>query len=229
MGTRVKNHFTRPILLGAVALFITSCEPDAPDTPPTPTAPAQPAISATPAFDADSAYAFVAEQVGFGPRVPGTKSHIACGDWMVQRLKSAGANVIEQTGTVMSFNNERLPLRNIIGQFHPERKERILLLAHWDTRPFADKDDERTNQPIDGANDGGSGVGILLEIARHLSSKEHGPGIDILFQHRHRGPAGTGADAGLDRRGDLLQLLVDLIAGPGCRAAGPHHGAGQTR
>ncbi len=193
MGTRVKNHFTRPILLGAVALFITSCEPDAPDTPPTPTAPAQPAISATPAFDADSAYAFVAEQVGFGPRVPGTKSHIACGDWMVQRLKSAGANVIEQTGTVMSFNNERLPLRNIIGQFHPERKERILLLAHWDTRPFADKDDERTNQPIDGANDGGSGVGILLEIARHLSSKEHGPGIDILFTdvEDHGKPSGA--------------------------------------
>ncbi len=100
---------------------------------------------------------------------------------MVARLKAAGAEVIEQTGTVTAFNGERLPLRNIIGSWKPEQKERVLLFAHWDTRPFADKDTERTNQPIDGANDGGSGVGILLEIARHLSEKEHGPGVDILF------------------------------------------------
>ena len=150
-------------------------------------------IPATPSFNADSAYAFVAKQVAFGPRVPGSKGHAACGDWMVARLNDAGAKVIEQTGTVLAYNKERLPLRNIIGQFHPERTDRILLLAHWDTRPFADKDNERTNEPIDGANDGGSGVGILLEIARHLASKEHGPGVDILLTdvEDHGQPSGA--------------------------------------
>ncbi|MBL7953380.1 MAG: M28 family peptidase [Flavobacteriales bacterium] len=182
MGTRMTMfRWPKRLVPALPLLLLAACEPDVPETPPPAPTPAQPAIAVTPLFNADSAYAFVAKQVAFGPRVPGTEPHRNCGDWMVERLKAAGATVVEQTGTVTSFNNERLPLRNIIGQFHPDRKERLLLLAHWDTRPFADKDDERTNQPIDGANDGGSGVGILLEIARHLSSKEHGPGIDILF------------------------------------------------
>ena len=89
--------------------------------------------------------------------------------------------MIEQTGTVTAFNGQQLPLRNIIASWNPAAKERILLLAHWDTRPFADKDTERKNEPILGANDGGSGVGILLEIARQLGTKQHGPGVDILF------------------------------------------------
>jgi hypothetical protein len=185
---RSKRYLPLLLLLGA-------CQPETSEhtgTTPVVKVP-EVVLPPTPLFDADSAYAFVAKQVAFGPRVPGTKTHKACGDWMVQRSKAAGATVIEQTGTVTSFNNERLPLRNIIAQFHPDRKERILLLAHWDTRPFADKDDERTNEPIDGANDGGSGVGILLEIARHLAAKEHGPGVDILFTdvEDHGQPSGA--------------------------------------
>lgn len=171
-----------------------ACEPDAQQATTIPEhKPEQPALPSTPLFDPDSAYAFVARQVEFGPRVPGTTSHQACGDWLVQRLRTSGAEVIEQTGTVVSYNKERLPLRNIIGRFAPDRKERILLLAHWDTRPFADKDDERSNQPIDGANDGGSGVGVLLEITRHLAKKEHGPGVDILFTdvEDHGQPSGA--------------------------------------
>lgn len=185
---------TRAWRLPLLLLLLNSCQPDGADTPEVPVVQEpEVVLPPTPLFDADSAYAFVAKQVAFGPRVPGTNGHRACGDWMVERLKAAGATVIEQTGTVTSFNNERLPLRNIIGQFNPERKERILLLAHWDTRPFADKDDERTNQPIDGANDGGSGVGILMEIARHLGAKDHGPGVDILFTdvEDHGQPSGA--------------------------------------
>ncbi|MBL0129131.1 MAG: M28 family peptidase [Flavobacteriales bacterium] len=140
-----------------------------------------PPLPETPQIDQDSAYAYVKAQVDFGPRVPGTAEHRACADWMVAKLKGYGATVIEQTGTVTAFNGQKLPLRNIIASWNPMAKERILLLAHYDTRPFADKDKERVNEPILGANDGGSGVGILLEIARHLSKKEHGPGIDLLF------------------------------------------------
>lgn len=142
---------------------------------------ALPELPATPGFNADSAYAFVQRQVDFGPRVPGTQQHAACADWIVAKLKGYGAEVIEQHATVKAYNGKELPLRNIIARFNSEAKDRILLLAHYDTRPIADKDSERPHEPILGANDGGSGVGVLLELARHLGGKQHGPGIDLLF------------------------------------------------
>jgi hypothetical protein len=100
---------------------------------------------------------------------------------MVGFLRQLADTVIEQTGTVTAFNGQKLPLRNIIASWAPERKERVLLLAHWDTRPFADKDDERRNEPILGANDGGSGVGVLLEIARRLKEQAPALGVDIFL------------------------------------------------
>jgi Zn-dependent M28 family amino/carboxypeptidase len=100
---------------------------------------------------------------------------------LVRKLKAYGATVVEQTASVTVYTGQKLPLRNIIGTWRPESKERILLLAHWDTRPIADKDDERKNEPIDGANDGGSGVGILLEVARHLAASDDLLGVDIFF------------------------------------------------
>lgn len=194
MVARLISLALRSTPLLVLAVLIQGCGTETPSSnTSTIPVPERPAIAPTPVFIADSAYAFVERQVAFGPRVPGTKAHDNCGDWMVQRLKNAGAEVVEQTGTVMSYSKERLPLRNIIGRFHPERSERILLLAHWDTRPFADKDDERSNEPIDGANDGGSGVGVLLEVARHIAAKEHGPGVDILFTdvEDHGQPSGA--------------------------------------
>ena len=188
------NMRLRYVLLAMVTMgAFGGCINDKPAPSPVVPGPTVPDLPPTPVFNADSAYHFVARQVGFGPRVPGTKGHQACGDWLVERLKANGATVIEQVGTVIAYNKERLPLRNIIARFHPDRSERILLLAHWDTRPFADKDDQRTNEPIDGANDGGSGVGVLLEIARHLATKEHGPGVDILFTdvEDHGQPSGA--------------------------------------
>ncbi|HQW40987.1 MAG TPA: M28 family peptidase [Flavobacteriales bacterium] len=192
-GGKWRQQFGLPLIC-TFLLFLGSCTTDPPEqTDPTTPVPALPELPATPLFDPDSSYSFVQAQVDFGPRIPGTASHKACGDWMVSRLKGSGATVIEQTGNVLSFNGERLPLRNIIGSWNLDRQERILLFAHWDTRPFADRDTERKNEPIDGANDGGSGVGILLEIARHLAAKEHGPGVDILFTdvEDHGEPSGA--------------------------------------
>jgi hypothetical protein len=167
-------------LVAMLALPLTRCSSDQPSGS-RKAEPALPALPATPRFDPDSAFAFVAKQVSFGPRVPGTPQHTACADWMVAKLKGYGATVIEQRATVKAFNGAELPLRNIIASFNPQVKERILLLAHYDTRPFADKDADRPHDPILGANDGGSGVGILLELARHLGGKQHGPGMDLLF------------------------------------------------
>lgn len=163
--------------------LLSACNSEGPVTDPPADAPALPALPPTPLFNPDSAYAFVAKQVSFGPRVPGTPPHTACADWMVAKLKGYGAQVIEQRATVKAFNGKELPLRNIIARFDTSSKERLLLLAHYDTRPFADKDKERPSEPILGANDGGSGVGILLEIARHLGAATDTAllGVDLLF------------------------------------------------
>ncbi len=135
-------------------------------------------------FNSDSAYSYVARQVEFGPRVPGTKEHKACGDYLIAQLKKFGADTVKaQTGKVTAFNGDELPYRNIMATFKGDSSERILLLAHWDTRPWADRDPDAANhnKPILGANDGASGVGVLLEVARQLQMKRPKTTIDLLF------------------------------------------------
>ena len=135
-------------------------------------------------FCADSAYRYISEQVGFGPRVPGSTGHKNCKDYIVGKLRSFGVDsIIVQEAEVTAYNGDRLPIYNIIAGFNTEAKRRILLVAHWDTRPWADmeQNQEKRNQPILGANDGGSGVGVLLEIARNLGIKHPDAGIDLLF------------------------------------------------
>lgn len=137
----------------------------------------------TPEFNADSAYSYIETQVNFGPRVPNSSAHLACADYLAAKLSSFGAEVIAQEAEVRAFDGTRLNIRNIIGQFQPEKNDRIMLYAHWDSRPFADYDSNpaKRDTPIDGANDGASGVAVLLEIARHLSENPTYPAIDIIF------------------------------------------------
>ena len=134
-------------------------------------------------FNADSAYSFVKAQCDFGARVPNTEAHRRCGDYLVAKLQSFGANVIVQEPVLKAYDGTKLNARNIIGEFAPEASRRVLLLAHWDCRPWADCDADSKNhrKPVMGANDGASGVGVLLEIARLLHDKQPNVGIDILF------------------------------------------------
>lgn len=135
-----------------------------------------------PIVNQDSAYFFVEKQVKFGPRVPNSTAHNKTGDFLAASLKKYGAKVTEQNFDAMSYDGKKLFLRNIIGSYYPEKQKRVLLAAHWDTRPFADKDKENPNAEFDGANDGASGVGVLLEIARLLStSTPPNVGVDIIF------------------------------------------------
>ncbi|WP_338815193.1 M28 family peptidase [Bernardetia sp. Wsw4-3y2] len=137
-----------------------------------------------PNFNQDSAYHFIEEQVAFGARFPNSEAHQETGDYIINKLKGFDKiNVQVQNFTATSFDGKMLSGRNIIASFNPSVKKRVLLAAHWDTRPFADQDDERKDEPILGANDGGSGVGILLEIARTLSVSTEQPqvGIDMIF------------------------------------------------
>lgn len=134
-------------------------------------------------FSADSAYSYIAHQVSFGPRVPNTEGHKACREWLVQKLSSFGAQVVRQETTVTAHDGKKLDITNIIGSFNPDNPNRILLLAHWDTRPIADHDSNENlrSEPILGADDGGSGVAVLLEIARQLQKSNTSLGIDILL------------------------------------------------
>lgn len=135
-----------------------------------------------PAFNADSAYCYIERQVAFGPRVPNTNAHRACGAYLSGKLKEFGAKVYDQYTDVISYDGKILKARNIIGAYNPDTKKRVLLCAHWDSRPYADADKEAHHHtPIDGANDGASGVGVLLEIARHLQQQAPTIGIDIVF------------------------------------------------
>ena len=134
-----------------------------------------------PEFNADSSYHYIQKQVDFGYRVPNSPAHLACGDWLVSELEKYGAVVTQQTFKKKAYNLEVLELRNVIGSFNLEAKKRILLAAHWDTRHIADRGNENTDKPFDGANDGGSGVGVLLEIARQISISKPKVGIDVIF------------------------------------------------
>lgn len=135
-----------------------------------------------PEFNADTAYFYIRKQVEYGPRIPNTPAHFQTGTYLVNKLKSFNAIIELQEFQETAYNGETLSLKNIIASFHPQKSRRILLGAHWDTRPFSDKDPESPARPFDGANDGGSGVGVLLEIARIVSMHEPiNAGIDIIF------------------------------------------------
>ena len=124
-----------------------------------------------PAFSADSAYAFCQQQCDFGPRTMNSEAHEQCGQWIVSKFQSLGLEVIEQRATLKGFDGTPLLSNNIIAQFRPQCSDRIMICAHWDSRPWADNDPDEANhtKPVMAANDGASGVGVMLELARLLS------------------------------------------------------------
>ncbi|MBC8314742.1 MAG: M28 family peptidase [Bacteroidales bacterium] len=136
-----------------------------------------------PQFNADSAFNFVKAQTDFGPRVNNTKAHQKCASYLIDKLKEYSPDVVTQTGIVTAYNGTPLQFQNIIASFGHDGNNRIILGAHWDSRPYADHDPDETkhNIAIDGANDGASGVGVLLEIARQMKQTPPPIGVDIIF------------------------------------------------
>ncbi len=136
----------------------------------------------TPHFDSTKAFEYLASQVSFGPRVPGTTAHHDTREWLVSILREYTPHVSLQpfSGTLNGFETD---MDNILASFYPDKKERVLLCAHWDSRHHADRDPDTANwiQPVPGANDGASGVAVLLEIASILAKEEPVAGVDIVF------------------------------------------------
>ena len=139
---------------------------------------------ARPAFDGEAAHLLVREQVEFGPRIPGTEGHAAQLSWMLARLAATADELTADTFEVEhTQTGERLTLTNVLARFRPDAERRLLFLAHWDTRPRSDAGAtvEERAIPVPGANDGGSGTAILLQVAEHLAAEAPPVGIDLLL------------------------------------------------
>lgn len=155
----------------AIAVFLAACGDTA-----TPTAD-------RPGFDGQAAYALVERQVAFGPRVPGTEGHALQLEWMLARLDSLAPEVVADTFPHVTVTGDSLTLVNLLARFRPEESRRILLLAHWDTRPRSDeaRDSALMDVPVPGANDGASGTAVLLELARLMAGDPPPMGVDLLL------------------------------------------------
>jgi len=147
-----------------------------------------------PTFDANHAYQYLIKQCEFGPRVPGTPAHRQCLDFLTKELQAFGAQVRHQPFLQSSSKLGRsVTMTNIIASFGVDNSERISLCAHWDSRPWADQDDDPANRSnaVLGANDGASGVAVLLEVARQIQRAEPRFGVDIiLFDGEDSGQSG---------------------------------------
>ena len=188
MNKRVLNS-----LLLAGVLLVAACHGNGKQTSETtPSATVDYASVVTPAFNADSAHRFVADQLAFGFRHPGTKGHALCAEYLAASMRRWCDTVVVQPFTTTLWDGQRVEGRNIIASLAPERDTRVLLAAHWDSRQWADHDLDTNNwrKPLPGANDGASGVALLMEMARVMASMPPDVGVDfVLFDVEDQGIA----------------------------------------
>ncbi len=144
---------------------------------------AQQATPVGPDFQADSAFAFCQKQCDFGPRTMNSQAHELCGQWIAQKFQDYGMTITEQRATLQGYDGTPLLANNIIASYKPESANRILICAHWDSRPWADNDPDEANhdKPVLAANDGASGVAVMLELARLIADSDSlNIGVDFI-------------------------------------------------
>ena len=134
-------------------------------------------------FNGRTAFTYIEKQMSFGPRIPNKPGHEQTGDWLLAELRARADTVIVQDIRHVTHKGDTLHLRNFFARFRPQATERVLFLAHWDTRPMADRSMNVAQQrmPVPGANDGASGVAVLLGVADVLKAQPPGNGVDLLF------------------------------------------------
>lgn len=134
-------------------------------------------------FDGAQALEYVRQQLAFGPRVPGTEAAQKAGDWIVQMMRERADTVIEQRWTHVTASGDTVPMRNILARYRPELTDRVLYVAHWDSRPRSENasDTAQRHLPVPGANDGASGVALLIALGDLLAKMPPSIGVDFLF------------------------------------------------
>jgi hypothetical protein len=133
-------------------------------------------------FSGPTAFAYIQTQVGYGPRIPGTEAHQRERQWLDSLLRSRADTLVTQEWKHVTAKGDTLPLTNFLARFNPKAEKRILYLAHWDSRPTSDSPLSRdSTKPVLGANDGGSGVALLLGVADVLKRAPPAIGVDLLF------------------------------------------------
>lgn len=168
------------LLLFCTSVLLTACKEGKKNTE---VKPEPEKVLNTIAFDADSAFSFVKSQTDFGPRVPNTEAHTRCGAYLISKMESYCDRVIVQPFRAVAYDGTLLQGKNIIASIGLHKEKRVLLGGHWDSRHIADYDPDPANRklPIDGANDGASAIGVLMEVARQMQIKEPEIGVDIIF------------------------------------------------
>lgn len=172
----------KTLILSSLLILLASCADNKNNKAVTQTT-TQKQVITIPSFNADSAYNYVKKQLDFGPRVPGSDAHKQCANWFINFFEEKADTVYIQDFKTRLYDGKAIDGKNIIASFNPNAKKRIIIAAHWDSRPFADHDPDENNwnTPIDGANDGASGVGIIMEIARLLNQNPINIGIDMIL------------------------------------------------
>ena len=162
-----------PLLLSLIALTACRNTPQ-PDT--------RPYTQVSPDFSADSAYTYIAAQCAFGPRVMNSAAHDSCANYIAAKFQQYGATVINQDADGALYDGTKIRMRNIIASTNPQNPVRIIICSHWDSRPWADHDNDKAvhHTPIDGANDGASGVAVMIEAARHIQQQAPAVGVDFI-------------------------------------------------
>ena len=177
----MKGYIYNTILTALTALALSACNGRA-TTGTTSVTPTTDTLVAAPTFNADSAMSYLRRQCDFGPRVPGTAAHRACGEWISRAFAATGARTADHNTTVRGYDGKEMPCRNIMAFANPDAGPRILITAHWDSRAWADNDPDADNHrtPVPAANDGASGIAVMLELARLIADMPPAIGVDFV-------------------------------------------------
>ena len=193
------------------------------------------AAQVLPEFNADSALQHIVKQCAFGPRTLGSEAHEHCGQYIAAQFGRYGCEVSLQRAEFVRYDGLRQQGYNIIASQGVGKARRILLCAHWDSRPWADRDADSTHwhTPIDAANDGASGVAVMLELARLIQQDTLQVGVDfICFDAEDMGAPAWDETAGNEddwclgsqywarhphRKDFSFGILLDMVGGQGAR------------
>jgi Peptidase family M28 len=173
----------RQIIITLTALLLFGCSKEGPKKEDTKSVMPQQTRQTTPNFDGKRAFDYLVAQTKFGPRVPGSKAHDKCLNYLLSEMQKYADAVNPQQFSHTGYDGKNLSMTNIISSFNLKAESRILFVAHWDSRPMADQDPDpkKRNLPVLGANDGASGVAVLMEMAVHLKESPPSVGVDMLF------------------------------------------------